>query len=190
MKKLAALFLVASATAAQAQGIERGPDADKLILNNGREVVIPHCEDQQGRRVRFVMDRSRGGMPNQVSSGPWSILSVFTPLTGPQVLVGPGFLTMPYETAQFTVEHECHHHASGDMFAVFMNSLTGAPVPSVHDMEFSADCAAAKAVRDKYGFSNDDLRAAFRSFPQHNGTATHPATAERLKRSMACLSAP
>jgi hypothetical protein len=111
-------------------------------------------------------------------------------MTGPQVLMSPDFLDMPYETAQFTVEHECHHHASGDLYKVFMDSITGGPPPDVLRMEHDADCAAAQAVRDKYAFTAEDLRAAFKPFPNHNGTATHPATAERLKRSIACLSGP
>ena len=191
MKKLAAIFLLASSAAtAQVPGLERGVDTDRLTLNNGRQVVIPHCKDDQGRQVRFVLNRNSGSVPTQAATGPWSIVSIFTPVTGPQVLMAPDFLDMPYETAQFTVEHECHHHISGDLYQVFLSSLNGGPLLDVLSMENRADCAAAKAVRDKYNFTADDLRAAFKPFPSHNGSATHPATAERVKRSIACLSAP
>lgn len=189
-RTLAVIFLAASAATAQAQGLTRGANADTLTLNDGARVAIPHCEDAQGRRVRFTMTRGGAAAPMQPSSGGWSIVSVFTPVNGPQVLMTPDFLAMPYETAQFTVEHECHHHASGDLYSAYMAALTGGAAPDVLNMEFRADCAAAAAVRDKFGFTADDIRAAFKPFPQHNGTATHPATAERVRRAISCLSAP
>lgn len=190
MRALAAIFLAASAATAQAQGLTRGAHEDTLTLNDGRAVTIPHCEDAQGRRVRFSLTRGGAAAPMQASPGPWSIVSIFTPVNGPQVLMTPEFLAMPYETAQFTVEHECHHHASGDLHTAYMSALTGGGPPDVLTMEYDADCAAARAVRDKYGFTADDIRAAFAPFPQHNGTATHPATAERVKRAIGCLASP
>jgi hypothetical protein len=167
-------LLAASAATAQAQGLERGQLHDILTLNDGARITIPVCRDAQGRM--------------QADSGRWSIVSVFTPVSGPQVLMGPDLLSLPRQTVQFVVEHECHHHASGDVFRQFMEAVNpaGQPLP-VHQMEYDADCTAAARVRDLYGYTADDLRVAFSVFPPHENSPTHPPTAQRLQRAMACL---
>jgi hypothetical protein len=182
-------ILAASAATAQAQGLERGRLHDILTLNDGARITIPACRDAQGRKVRYVLAAGQGTM--QADSGRWSIVSVFTPVSGPQVLIGPDLLGLPRQTVQFVVEHECHHHASGDVFRQFMEAVNpaGQPLP-VHQMEYDADCTAAARVRDLYGYTADDLRVAFGVFPAHENSPTHPPTAARLKRAIDCLSRP
>lgn len=197
MKTLAALFLAAGTLAAEAQtpGLQRGGanGNDKLVLNNGEEVVLPRCVDPKGTKVRYVMARRENEqlMPGGPLYNQWSILAAYQPKDGPQILMRPSLLDLPRQTLQFVVEHECAHHTSGDILGQFVNTYKpGTYKHDPHAMEYQSDCTAAKAVEQKFGYKADDIRVAFSVFPPHDNSPTHPPTAERVKRAIACIANP
>lgn len=180
---LSAFIAAAAATPAAAQ--------DRLMLNNGDVVNLPACKDPQGHVVRYEMQRSgRQITMRGEDSAQWTILSIFTPLAGAKVLMHPSLLDLPRQTVQFVVEHECHHHEAGDVYDNFIETVMGTRTANPHDLEYAADCAAAVAVRDKYGYTADDLRVAFGPFPANDRSPTHPPTAQRVERAIACLNNP
>ena len=197
MKKLAALFLVASTFTAEAQtpGLHRGGTNgnDKLVTNNGEEIILPRCVDPNGTNVRYVMARRENDqlMPGGPLANRWSILAAYLPQGGPQIMMRPSLLDLPRQTLQFVAEHECAHHESGDILGQYINTYKpGTHQHDPHGSEYASDCAAAKAVEQKFGYKADDIRVAFSVFPPHANSPTHPPTAERVKRAIACMANP
>jgi hypothetical protein len=195
LKPLAVLF---ASVAFAAQGyaadapIKRlhDTDHDVIHLNDGHDVQLPHCTDAKGNRVRFSMIAKGAADGTYGPSGTgWSIFSTFLPNRGAEVRMTQDFLDLPYQTAQFAAELECSHHEHGDIYQTFMNTVQGLPTKgSSREMVLRADCDGVKSVRDKYGFTPDDIRKAFAPFPA--APPDHPPTSERLEKALVCYSEP
>lgn len=176
---LATLF----AASAQAQDLRRDPQGDILTTQDGTEIRLPVCHDSEGAKVRFQL-RTRG---NPMDPLVWEALSTFAPMSGPLIQFGPGMLTQKPSVINFIAEHECAHHQRGHIRALYMAHVRGTKTQDPHPLELQADCDAVARVRDKHGYGPEELAEVFAAFPPHEQSQTHPPTAERLRRAIACL---
>lgn len=118
---------------------------------------FPECTDERGEKVAFVEDVKGSG----------TIVLRFNVryldaenLEQPTVLFHRGFVeSIPDLLRNFFVAHECYHFSSGDArYAINVKpEKRGIPAELHKLIEDNANCAAAHAMREEYGYSPDYL---------------------------------
>jgi hypothetical protein len=112
------------------------------------------------------------------------------PRRGPLIDLSTRYFTAatPLISQRFFAAHECAHHRLGHIERLVEAARTHAPVydSDIQQMEEAADCAAAHALQDKYGYTAAEIAAVFDTAPKSD-SFTHFSNEVRAKDIRACL---
>ena len=149
-------------------------------------VSMPHysCHDDEGRRVAY-RDIGWALLHNYGQAIAFATKDGDTPVI---LYNGDVLEDLPLQARRFIAAHECAHHTLGHVNDIEERIDAGRAVTSAFRkaIELEADCAAAAALRRRYGYGSADFETAMawnRGAPE---SRTHPSHARRLQKILSC----